>query len=132
MANNSYYDYRYYIDGRYLGILQRSLDLVYDPYVTLDEDIYVTPTVSDSSAILVRFTVRSTLPTSETSDLGLSRNLEHAVVWYVRAKLAEESGDLDRYSYCMNKFHEKIQREYPRRYGLKNRVIVPSHVGVIK
>jgi hypothetical protein len=84
------YDYRWYQEGRYLAFVQRQQESIYDPYYSVREDIYRTPFTSDSSAILVRYTVPVTVPTAETTDLGVSREIAMGLVHYVKYKLLED------------------------------------------
>jgi len=135
-TGNDFYDYRYHIDGRKIALLQRNKDVIYDPYVDFDEDIYTTPDTADTNAILIRYTTRGGVPTDETSSLGLSRNLSLAVIEYVKAKLLEENNNIKDQRLaeaCMRKFHAKVQREMTNRKG-HGRVafIIPQGPGVIK
>jgi len=84
------YDYRWYQEGRYLAIVQRQQESIYDPYYSIREDIYRTPFTSDSSAILLRYTVSVTAPSDETTDLGVSREIAMGLVHYVKYKLLED------------------------------------------
>ena len=119
----STYDYRYYIEGRYLGILQRSISSTYDPYLTLNEDLYTTPAESDSNAIYTRYTVNIAMPTNEESDVGVSGLLAQAIIYYVRSKLYEDAGDDKRAFVARNKFYELIQRQMNSRKGGMRRII---------
>src|SRR3972149_796988 len=102
------YDYRWHQEGRYIAILQRSIDSVYDPYLSLADDLFITPSVSDSSAVYLRYTVTQTAPSSETVDLGLSQNLSLAVVHYVKARLAEEKEDFKWQFYHTSQFYKYL------------------------
>jgi hypothetical protein len=106
------YDYRYYIEGAYIAILQRHLSTSEDPYAAT-EDWFVTPTVADTTAIYLRFTKALTLPTDETSDLGLSKDLAMACLYYVKARLAEDQNPrlADKY---MSEFYKYVSRERQR------------------
>ena len=125
------YDYRYYIEGRYLAILQRSISSTYDPYLTLSEDLYTTPAAADANAIYLRHTVACALPSSEESDIGVSGLLAQAMIYYVKSKLYEDAGDEKRAFVARNKFYELIQREMNSRKGGMRKIM--SHgVEVLK
>lgn len=130
MSTNNIYDYRWYTEGRYLAILQRTLGSVYDPYFRI-EDLYVTPSEADSSAIYVRYTVTITTPTDEESDLGVTGELGKAIVYYVKARLAEENEDDKGALKNMNRFYYYISREMNNRRGTI-RIVMPSGAGVVK
>jgi hypothetical protein len=103
------YDYRWYQEGRYLAFVQRQQESIYDPYYSVREDIYRTPFTSDSSAILVRYTVPVTVPTAETTDLGVSREIAMGLVHYVKYKLLEDKdANMARWHY--NKFLYYVER----------------------
>lgn len=117
------FDYRYYIEGRYLGLLQRSISSTYDPYLTLSEDLYTTPAEADSNAIYIRYTAAVVIPSSEESDVGVSGLLAQAIVYYVRSKLYEEAGDENRAMVAYNKFLTLIQREMNSRKGAMRKIM---------
>jgi hypothetical protein len=125
------YDYRYYIDGRSLVILQRSIESIYDPYLSLKEDLFVSPSVADSSAVAIRFTVPPSDPTDENSTLDIGENLALAIVEYVKSKVAEDNGNDDRAQNYMNKFYSKVAQYANSRKGAP-RIIMPAYTGVIK
>jgi hypothetical protein len=97
------YDYRWYQEGLYFAFLQRQQESIYDPYYSVREDIYKTPANSDSNAILVRYTLSLSAPASETTDLGIARELGMGVVHYVKSKLLEDK-DLNLSRWHYNKF----------------------------
>lgn len=131
MAITNVYDYRYYIDGRYIAILQRSTDSVFDPYITMDEDLFETPSEADSSAIYVRYSVTYARPTNEEADLGVVGLLSLALVHYVKARLAEDSGDERKQEKQYNQFLKYVEKErLNRRGGIP--VVMPIGSGVLK
>jgi len=123
------YDYRYYIEGRYLAILQRALDSVYDPYLTLDDDLFLTPQNADTDAILIRHTVHVAAPTDATTDMGISYELAQAVVHYVKAKFAEDV-DKRMYNWHMNKFYEMVEAHNTNLNGPKR--AMPNYLGAMR
>lgn len=124
--------YAYYRDGRKIAILQLKEEEYHDPRIILGERFFCTPTSDDSEAILLRYSVKATVPVDETDDLGLSRNLSNAVVCYLRAKLLEDSGDINGHNYYMNKFHSMVQKEVSVRSGTKLKQIIPQGSGILK
>ena len=125
------YDYRYYIDVIYLVILQRAYDAVYDPYLKLSDDYFVTPEHDDSAAIYIKYTPTLTAPTSEDSTLGLNPTLCLAVVEYVKHRLAKDNGDeaaADRY---YNEFLRYLRRDRNTKFG-GPRGVLPNYVGAIR
>lgn len=126
------YDYRWYNDGRYLAILQRQTDSVYDPYLSLADDLFATPENSDSSAIYVRYTVTQTAPTAETADDGLPLDLSLAVVEYLKSNLAAEAGDDQKQLKHRSEFYRLLGRNQFNKKG-GPRVVMPVYPGrVIK
>lgn len=122
------YAYRYYIDGRYLAILQNRTTNVFP---TLNEDIFVTPTIADSSAIYVRYTIGISAPTDENSNLEVNDTLGEGLVHYVKFKFAEDSGDERAQRYHYNKFLYFINREISNRRGNNVSISMPSGTGAL-
>ena len=122
----SIYQYKYFIDGKKLGILQKEINTSYDPYVNYDEAIYDTPSQSDSQGIYVRYTIKNSGPTDENSDLALDDNLERAVLFYVKSEIAQDGGDPRRADYLMRKFHYYVARANNARKGRINKVMPSS------
>ena len=125
------YDYRWYQEGRYLAILQRQQESIYDPYYSIREDIYKTPGTADSSAILLRHTVVVTTPASETTDLGVSREIAMGIVHYVKAKLSEDKGDPKMYQWHYNRFLYYITRHNQNVKGIPPSRVMPSKTGAV-
>ncbi len=98
------YDYRWYPEGRNIAILQRQQESIYDPYYSIREDVYKTPSNADTNAILLRYTLSVTAPTSETTDMDISRDLGMGIVHYVKAKMSEDKGDIKMYQWHYNRF----------------------------
>lgn len=124
------YDYRYYIDGTKIAILQRQWDSIYDPFLSVTDDLYETPTNSDSSAIYIRYTISRSVPDNTTDVLPVSKTLSRAIVHYVKAMLAEEKDDLRMNRYHMNRFQYFVSR-HQNNLKTPGRVILPGHIGSI-
>lgn len=125
------YDYRWHVDGRYLAILQRAVDSVYDPYVTLEDDLFLTPQNADSEAILVRHTASVSVPEDVTTDMGISRELFLAVVHYIKSKLVEDS-DVRMYEWHRKKFHYYVERHNFNLKGNPPSTVMPNYLGAVK
>jgi hypothetical protein len=128
MAN--YYDYRYYIDGRNIAILQNAQDISYDPYIDYGDELYVTPQTSDSSGILLKYTVVISAPSDEETAIGVDRFLARAIVYYVKAKLVEDT-DKRLFEWNMREFNKLVQRQRRRKIG-SPRINSPNYTGVIR
>jgi hypothetical protein len=126
----TYYDYRYYIDGRNIAILQDAQDIFYDPYIDYGDRMYVTPESSDSSGIMLRYTVSITAPTDEQTDIGVDRFLARAIVHYVKAKMLEDT-DPRMSEWNMKQFKTLVQRQRRRKLG-SMRVNAPNYMGAVR
>jgi len=113
--------YKYYIDGQDLIILEKDSDT----------GVYITPATNYTNGILLRYTVANTPPTSISDELGLSRRLEMAIVDYVKYRLYENAGDDRRAQFYYRKFLSALSREVKNRRG-HFRKIIPNYTGVIK
>ena len=125
------YDYQYYISGRKLAILSRGTDTEYDPNVTTTSDMWVTPTVDDTDAILLEYAYAGTTPTAESDTLDVSEYLALALVDFVKHKMYEEQGDENRSKLYYNKFLTKISRNENMKLG-GPRISTPTGVCVLK
>ena len=124
------YEYAYYLEGDYIAILSKGTDTVTDPdYFTVEQ--WTTPSTDDSDAIMVRYTKSPTAPTTETSDLGMGRRLELALVEYVRGRMAEKAGDERLAQRYMNKFM-KMVRQHANNKVADSRMAIPSGCGVLR
>ena len=126
------YDYRYYIEGRYIAILQRQQESIYDPYYDVREDVYKTPTEDDDEGILLRYTVSQSASTSETTDLGISRDLALGIVHYVKARLAEERGDMRMREWHYNRFLYYTSKHNSNVKGSPPSMVMVNSAGVVR
>jgi len=92
------YDYRWYVEGKYLALLQFN-----------DDSMFTTPENAQTNAILVRYTKAKTVPTLETTDLGISGDLGTAVTHYVKYKMLEDTQDERQRQWHWNKFLYYVQ-----------------------
>ena len=124
------YEYAYYLEGDYIAILQKGTDSVNDPdYFTVEQ--WLTPSTADTDAIMVRYSKSPTVPTTETSDLGLSRRLSLSLVDYVRARMAEKQGNEMLAQRYMNKFRFMV-RQHTNNKVADSRQVIPSGCGVLR
>ncbi len=128
---STFYDYRYMIDGDKIIFLQNSAAITNNPYLT-QTSVFLTPTISDSSAIYLQYTITISGPTDENSDLGLPTTIENAVLQYVKAQLAEERGDEIASTIHMRKFYRLLEKAKRNYSGLKTQVPSPNYTGAIK
>lgn len=130
--STTYYEYRYYIDGRQIAILQRLTDTAENPRILIDGEYFGVPQTADSSAIYLYYTVKVGEPLVETDTLSLNDTLSMAVLHYVKARVAEESTrDMRAYQFHMNEFHRLIQKESENRRG-HSRTVSPNYLGAIR
>lgn len=99
-------DYRYFIDGRKLAILQKKIS----SESVEREEIFLRPSEDDSSAIYIRYTVNVSAPADENTELSVSRELSEAIVNYVKSKLLDDAGEEKKALYYMNKFYTMVSR----------------------
>ena len=125
------YEYRWYPEGRNFAFLQRKRDNIYNPYVHLRDDIFVTPTVADTGAIIVRYTVAVSAPADVTSDLGVSEDIAMGVVHYVKYKLLEDGGDTRKRDWHYRRFLYYINKHNKNLKGEPTKTI-PDGVEVVK
>ena len=125
------YDYSYYIDGRYLAILQKGSSTSYDPDSIHTVDMYVTPENDQSDAIMLVYVKGPTNPTAESDDISVNKTLEYAVLDYVRFRIAEDAGNEKVADKYYGKFLARVSRENDNRKG-QPRKVIPTGPGVLK
>lgn len=132
MPTQNYYEYRYYIDGRKIAILQKLSDTSENPRILVDGDFFGNPQTSDSSAIYLRYTVSQSAPTSENDEVSVNANLAMGILHYVKGRYAEEvTKDMVASRYHMNEFYRYISRESSDRRGHPRTVMV-NYEGAIR
>ena len=120
------YDYKYYIEGRYLAILQRAEDLQYDPYLTVVSNLYKTPESSQLSGIMLRYTETVTAPTDEVTDIGVTRDLALGLVHYVKYRMYSDK-DLKMATWNYNKFLYYVAKHNSNIKGTPPLRVMPSY-----
>jgi len=125
------YDYKYYSDGRHIALLQKQMLTVYDPYIKTKDELYLTPSTSDSEAILLDYTPVLNYPSNEQSVLDVNNRLAKAIVEYVKYKFAEDAEDYKKAGYHKGLFYELVADEKHKKLG-GPRVAIPRGVGVLR
>ena len=95
--------------------------------------MYLTPTVSVSNAILLRYTCTVGQPTNEASILDVNANLALAIVDYVKFRLAqdEEKSNERKIKYWYGEFKRRIWESQGNKVaGIRK--AIPSGAGVLK
>lgn len=125
------YDYKYYIRGRQIALLQRQVDSVYDPFITSSELVYETPSNDDPVAIRIECTIKPTAPSDETGTIDLPSMLFKAVEDYIKARIAEDNNEFQLSDRYIKEFYRKIGIHRQNMSG-GFPTIMPSGIGVIK
>ena len=91
-----FYDYAYYKEGDdYIAILQKGTIATYNiGTATGINDVFLTPSVSDSSAIMLEYTYEISKPTTETDTIDVNDTVALALVDYVKYRLAQNEGNV--------------------------------------
>ncbi len=121
--SNSVYDYKYYIHGRQIAILQRQTNTLYDPYFQYDHYVWETPDSTQLNGIQIVCTKKPTAPTDETGSIDLSETLFLALADYVKSRLLEDAGDDGRSAKYLNRFYEKIEDHQSNLRGSQARIM---------
>lgn len=125
------YDYRYYREGRYLAILQRSSLFTYTPRYKIEDGVWVTPTVSDSSAIAIRYAISPTHVTSSTDTIS-NEVLGRALIHYLKYKIYDGQKDYNASNKEYGEFKRLVMRNQRNKDGLLARVVIPNGINVVK
>jgi len=125
------YDYTWYIDGRYLAILQNGSSTSYDPDSISMVDMFVTPENDQDAAIMLEYVYSPTNPTAETDTISVNNLLSLAIVDYVKFRMAEDAGNEKLARSFYGKFLSRVSRETDNRTGMPRKAI-PTGAGVLK
>ena len=101
--------YAYYIKGNQLAIIQR--DDVSAGSNNSEYGMYKSPTESISNGIEVQYayTPVTTLE-DETDDLDITRYQALAIVYYIKAKMAEDLQDFETREYFFREFRRQMEK----------------------
>ena len=122
MASSDLNQYKYFINGRYIGILS------YDE----EEGYYRTPDEDDAAAIMLEYTMIAANVTTETDSIDIDDSLARAIVYYVKCRIAEDVGREDLARLYKAKFYYHIQRSQNNKRGVDVRISIPRGVTVLK
>ena len=119
--------FAWYNDDARLAIVSKVLSS--DSTTTVD-DIYDTYTDSEVSNGLrihyhAKYTEVSSLTHNLTTNSGLDSGLHPALIDYVKSRLLEDAGDLQRASYFKGKYDKNI-KQYPHRKTGVRQLAVPK------
>ena len=127
----TFYDYRYLIDGDKMVILQNNTSITDNPYLT-ENEVFLTPSASDSSAIYIQFTTTITAPSDENTDLGLPTTVERAILQHVKAQFAEDRGDHRAYLIHRQKFYRLLEQANKNLEGVDIAAPGANYAGAIR
>tara|TARA_Y100000310_G_scaffold73408_1_gene69542 strand:- start:817 stop:1188 length:372 start_codon:yes stop_codon:yes gene_type:complete len=99
--------YAYYIKGNKLALIQ-----VDESASTSDNEygMYKSPTEAVTDGIELQYAHTPSPPGNEGDDIGLMRYQSIAVVYFVKAKLAEDTGDMEQREFFMREFRRQLEK----------------------
>tara|TARA_R100000306_G_C4281698_1_gene95417 strand:- start:62 stop:469 length:408 start_codon:yes stop_codon:yes gene_type:complete len=122
--------FAWYNDDNRLAIVSRSLSS--DSTTTVDDvfDTHVDDSLGDDNNIIrmhyhSKYTVVSSLTHNLTTESGLDSGLHPALIDYVKSRLLEDVGDLQKAAYFKSKY-DKIIKQYPHRKTGVRQLAVPK------
>ena len=119
--------FAWYNDDARLAVVSRVLSS--DSTTTVDDifDTFTDTTVTNGIRIHyhAKYTPASSLTHNLTTNSGLDSGLHPALIDYVKSRLLEDSGDLQRASYFKAKY-EKTIKQYPHRKAGVRQLAVPK------
>ena len=127
----AYYEYRYWIDGRKLSIVQRAIDTVFSDSSVVTSDFFVTPTEDVTDGILLQYAYTVTQPTAESDTIDVSNTLALALVDYVRHRVLEDKGDTKGAEGYYAKFLRRVAENEHRKVGGLRKAI-PGGVSALR
>ena len=125
------YEYRYWIDGRRIAIVQRAIDTVYSDSSIITSDFFVAPEQDDTSAIMLQYAYTVTQPTAESDTIDVSNTLALALVDYVRHRVLEDKGDAKGAEGYYTKFLRRVHENEHRKVGGLRKAI-PGGVSALR
>jgi len=115
-------EYRYYKEGRSIGILANNVEL----------GAFLTPTEDDANVILLRYTEQEAEVSAETDSIGVDDRLGRALVYYVKKRLAEDMGDERKAALYHVRFLEHMYKSTGNKIGSLSRQQIPKGSGVLR
>ena len=135
-------EYAYYMEGNRVAIVEKDyiltdgLNYTYDPAdglgLNTGNAAWKSPTVTISDALQIEYTV---LPkakdgsaiTDESDDIDIQPYLAKALVYYIKAKFAEDQMDIDAKEYFMKEFRKMIEKNEGGRFNGYRHAVAGSH-----
>ena len=121
--------FAWYNDDNRLAIVSRSLSS--DSTTIVDDvfDTHVDDSLGDDNNIIrmhyhSKYTVVSSLTHNLTTESGLDSGLHPSVVCYIKARMFEDAGDLQRAQYFRT-MYDKMVKQYPLRKTGVRQLAVP-------
>ena len=118
-----YYEYRYYIDGRKLALLQRALNTTFSDTGIITADFFVTPTADATDAVMLEYSYAPSTPTTEAETIDVSPMLALALIDYVKHRAYEDKGDEKKANEYYGKFLRRVAENETRKKGAPQRAI---------
>ncbi len=125
------YKYAYFIRGNQLSLVEKA-DTAED---------YKSPTKAVTSGLKFEYVKRPLITTDEAGNTPQSSTIEeddyiqiddylaNALVYYIKARMAEDSGEIELKEYLMKEFRAMIGRHYSgQSYGLRQNFPGPSAI----
>ena len=119
-------EYAYYIEGDQLAIIERDYSLsdglgyTYDPDdglgIGTGSGEWKSPTVDIDDGIYIVYTAIPKAKdggeiTDESDEIDVDSYLAKALVYYIKAKMAEDGGDFKQREYFMREFKRQLEKE---------------------
>tara|TARA_R100001594_G_C4047711_1_gene264452 strand:+ start:2954 stop:3385 length:432 start_codon:yes stop_codon:yes gene_type:complete len=135
-------EYAYYMEGNRVAIVEKDYILTDGLNYTHSEGDglglntgnaqWKSPTVTVSDALQIEYTV---LPkakdgsaiTDESDDIDIQPYLAKALVYYIKAKFAEDQMDIDAKEYFMKEFRKMIEKNEGGRFNGYRHAVAGSH-----
>ena len=122
--------YAYYIKGNKLAIIEKGLGSGLcslsgysnqttceaaggtwtENAVSKDDGEWMSPIAAVSNGIELQFSYTPTDPTDESSTIDVMRYQANAIVYFVKAKLAEDMGDMEKREFFMREFRRQLEK----------------------
>tara|TARA_Y100000310_G_scaffold136718_1_gene135574 strand:+ start:608 stop:1051 length:444 start_codon:yes stop_codon:yes gene_type:complete len=122
--------YAYYIKGNKLAIIEKGLGSGLcsisgysnqttceaaggtwtENAVSKDDGEWMSPILAVTDGIQLQYAHTPSAPGDEGDDIGLMRYQSIAVVYFVKAKLAEDMGDIEKREFFMREFRRQLEK----------------------
>ncbi len=117
------YQYKWYLSGRKLAILQQGSSTTYNTDSVVTRDMWLTPTSAQTDAIAIEYVYSGTEPTAESDTIDVNATLSLALVDYVRHRMAEDEGKEKLADKYYGKFLRRVSVEADNRTGMPRKII---------